>query len=103
MIAAVVVAVLVMMFFASPIGDFVERHPTVKMLALALPASSSACMLIADGFGHHIPKGYIYFAMAFSLFVEMLNLRAGHRGEPVHLRQPYVRDDAPTAKDGPAA
>ena len=49
-------------------------------------------MLIADGFGHHVPKGYLYFAMAFSLFVEMLNLRAGHREPPVQLRQPYVAE-----------
>jgi predicted tellurium resistance membrane protein TerC len=60
-------------------------------------------MLVADGLGQHIPKGYIYFAMAFSLFVEMLNLRAGHREAPVHLRQPYVPDTANAAEDGPAA
>jgi predicted tellurium resistance membrane protein TerC len=88
MIAAVVVAVLVMMAFARPIGDFVMRHPTVKMLALAFLVAIGV-MLIADGFGHHVPKGYLYFAMAFSLGVEMLNLRARHREEPVHLRQPY--------------
>ena len=91
MIAAVVVAVLVMMAFARPIGDFVGRRPTVKMLALAFLLAIGV-MLIADGFGHHVPKGYIYFAMAFSLFVEMLNLRAGHREPPVHLRQPYVAE-----------
>jgi predicted tellurium resistance membrane protein TerC len=99
MIAAVVVAVLVMMAFARPIGDFVSRRPTVKMLALAFLLSIGV-MLMADGFGHHVPKGYIYFAMAFSLFVEMLNLRAGHREPPVHLRQPYVptphRDAGPS-------
>ncbi len=89
MIAAVVVAVLVMMAFAKPIGDFVARRPTIKMLALAFLVAIGV-MLIADGFGHHVPKGYIYFAMAFSLFVEMLNLKAGHREPPVHLRQPYV-------------
>jgi predicted tellurium resistance membrane protein TerC len=89
MIAAVVVAVLVMMAFARPIGDFVSRRPTIKMLALAFLLAIGV-MLIADGFGHHVPKGYIYFAMAFSLFVEMLNLKAGHRAPPVHLRQPYV-------------
>jgi len=88
MIAAVIAAVLVMMVFARPIGDFVERHPTMKMLALAFLVAIGV-MLIADGFGHHVPKGYIYFAMAFSLFVEMLNLRAGHREPPVHLRRPY--------------
>jgi len=95
MIAAVVVAVLVMMAFARPIGDFVSRRPTMKMLALAF-LLVIGIMLITDGFGHHVPKGYIYFAMAFSLLVEMLNLRAGHREEPVHLRQPYVSEgDAP--------
>jgi len=88
MIAAVVAAVLVMMVFARPIGDFVGRHPTMKMLALAFLVAIGV-MLIADGCGHHVPKGYIYFAMAFSLFVEMLNLRAGHREPPVHLRTPY--------------
>jgi predicted tellurium resistance membrane protein TerC len=91
MIAAVVVAVLVMMAFARSIGEFVMRHPTVKMLALAFLVAIGV-MLIADGFGHHVPKGYLYFAMAFSLGVEMLNLRAGHREEPVHLRQPYAED-----------
>jgi len=74
MIAAVVAAVLVMMVFARAIGDFVGRHPTMKMLALAFLVAIGV-MLIADGFGHHVPKGYIYFAMAFSLFVEVLNLR----------------------------
>ena len=88
MVAAVVAAVLVMMAFARPIGDFVSRRPTIKMLALAFLLAIGV-MLMADGFGHHVPKGYIYFAMAFSLFVEMLNLRAGHREPPVHLRQPY--------------
>jgi predicted tellurium resistance membrane protein TerC len=102
MIAAVVAAVLVMMVFARPIGDFVSRRPTVKMLALAF-LLVIGMMLITDGFGHHVPKGYIYFAMAFSLFVEMLNLRARHREAPVHLRQPYVPDAAPAPKDGPAA
>jgi predicted tellurium resistance membrane protein TerC len=89
MIAAVVAAVLVMMAFARPIGDFVSRHPTIKMLALAFLLAIGV-MLMADGFDHHVPKGYIYFAMAFSLFVELLNLKAGHRDVPVHLRQPYV-------------
>jgi predicted tellurium resistance membrane protein TerC len=91
MIAAVVGAVLVMMAFARAIGEFVERRPTIKMLALAFLLAIGV-MLMADGFGHHVPKGYIYFAMAFSLFVEMLNLKAGHRETPVHLRQPYVSD-----------
>ena len=89
MIAAVVAAVLVMMLFAQAIGDFVSRRPTIKMLALSFLLASGV-MLMADGFGHHVPKGYLYFAMAFSLAVEMLNLKAGHRGEPVQLRQRYA-------------
>jgi predicted tellurium resistance membrane protein TerC len=89
MIAAVVAAVLVMMAFARTIGEFVTRRPTIKMLALAFLLAIGV-MLMADGFGHHVPKGYLYFAMAFSLFVEMLNLKARHREPPVHLRQPYV-------------
>ena len=97
MIAAVVASVLVMMVFAESIGDFVSRRPSVKMLALAF-LLAIGMMLITDGFGHHVPKGYIYFAMAFSLFVEMLNLRAGHRKAPVQLRQPYVPDAAPELK-----
>ncbi len=91
MVAAVVAAVVVMMLFAQSIGSFVERRPTIKMLALAFLLAIGV-MLIADGFGHHVPKGYLYFAMAFSLFVEVLNLKAGHRGRPLHLRQPYVPD-----------
>lgn len=74
MVTAVVLAVIFMMVFSGAISDFVHRHPTVKMLALAFLLLIGV-MLIADGFGRHIPKGYIYFAMAFSLFVEMLNLR----------------------------
>ena len=93
MIAAVVAAVLVMMVFAQAIGDFVSRRPTIKMLALSFLLAIGV-MLMADGFGHHVPKGYIYFAMAFSLFVEMLNLRAGRHQKPVHLRQAYVAEKA---------
>jgi predicted tellurium resistance membrane protein TerC len=95
MIAAVVVAVLVMMAFARPIGDYVARHPTIKMLALAFLLAIGV-MLMADGFGHHVPKGYLYFAMAFSLAVEMLNLKAGHREPPLHLRQPYTEGGEPS-------
>jgi predicted tellurium resistance membrane protein TerC len=91
MIAAVVAAVLVMMAFAKAIGDFVMRRPTIKMLALAFLLVIGV-MLIADGFGNHVSKGYIYFGMAFSLFVELLNLKAGHREQPVHLRQPYTSE-----------
>jgi predicted tellurium resistance membrane protein TerC len=92
MIAAVVAAVIVMMMFAKSIGDYVAHHPTIKMLALSFLLAIGV-MLMADGFGHHVPKGYLYFAMAFSLGVEMLNLKAGHRGAPVHLRQPYAAGD----------
>jgi predicted tellurium resistance membrane protein TerC len=89
MVAAVVVAVLIMMLFARAIGDFVHRHPSVKMLALAFLLMIGV-MLMADGLGHHVPKGYIYFAMTFSLFVELLNLRAKSRtAAPVELRVPY--------------
>ncbi|MFN7986723.1 MAG: TerC family protein [Thermoanaerobaculia bacterium] len=88
MVSAIVVSIVVMMFFAKAIGDFVHRHPTVKMLALAFLLMIGV-MLIADGLGHHVPKGYIYFAMAFSLAVEMLNMRA-RKSEPVALRSAYV-------------
>jgi predicted tellurium resistance membrane protein TerC len=87
MIAAVVIAVIVMLVFAGSISHFVERHPTVKMLALSFLVLIGV-NLLAEGFHQHIPRGYIYFAMAFSLMVEMLNLRLRHKaGEPVHLHQ----------------
>jgi predicted tellurium resistance membrane protein TerC len=90
MITAVVLAVGVMMFAAGPIGHFVERHPTIKMLALSF-LLLIGMSLIADGLGRHIPKGYIYFAMAFSVFVEMLNLWSKRkRTPPVKLREPYT-------------
>ena len=93
MIAAVVAAVLVMMVFARAIGDFVGRHPTMKMLALAFLVAIGV-MLMADGFGHHVPKGYIYFAMGFSVFVEMLNIRLRRSAPPpIKLRQPYSETD----------
>jgi len=87
MIAAVVVAVGVMLFSARTIGEFVERHPTVKMLALSFLLLIGVTLL-AEGFGQHIQKAYIYFAMGFSVFVEMLNLRM-HKStsQPVHLKE----------------
>jgi predicted tellurium resistance membrane protein TerC len=89
MVAAVVGAVAFMMIFAGAIGAFVEEHPTVKMLALSFLLLIGVT-LIADGFHHHIPKGYVYFAMAFSVFVEMLNLRAKKpHTAPVKLHEPY--------------
>ena len=89
MIAAVIVAVAFMMLFAGAISGFVERHPTVKMLALSFLLMIGV-MLIAEGFGHHIPKGYVYFSMAFSVFVEALNIRLRKVSRPVHLHQPYT-------------
>jgi predicted tellurium resistance membrane protein TerC len=86
MIAAVVVAVIVMMFLAGPISDFVDRHPTIKMLALSFLILIGMA-LVGEGFDFHIPKGYIYFAMAFSVAVEMLNIRMRKRMEPVKLRK----------------
>ncbi len=88
MIIAVIIAVAFMMFFAGAIGDFVNRHPTVKMLALSFLLLIGVALL-ADGFDQHIPKGYIYFAMAFSVFVEMLNLRMRGKSAPVKLHSKY--------------
>ena len=84
--AAIVLAVLVMMFAAKPIGDFVDRHPTIKMLALSFLIMVGMA-LIAEGFDYHVPKGYIYFAMAFSVAVELLNIRLRKRLEPVRLHK----------------
>jgi predicted tellurium resistance membrane protein TerC len=88
MIAAVVIAVGVMMFAAGSISDFVHRHPTVKMLALSFLLLIGVSLL-AEGFGQHFPKGYIYFAMGFSVFVETLNLRVKAKAKPVELREAY--------------
>jgi len=88
MILAIVIAVVVMMFSARPIGDFVDTHPTIKMLALSFLILIGVT-LVAEGFGFHIPKGYVYFAMGFSVCVEMLNLKIRKRKlEPVKLRKP---------------
>ncbi|MDP2054322.1 MAG: TerC family protein, partial [Acidobacteriota bacterium] len=92
MIAAVVIAVAIMMFSAAAVSGFVERHPTVKVLALSF-LLLIGFSLIADGFGVHIPKGYIYFAMGFSIFVEVINLRVrASRAKPVKLRAPIAGD-----------
>jgi predicted tellurium resistance membrane protein TerC len=96
MITAVVVAIIFMMVFAGPISGFVERHPTVKMLALSFLLLIGVT-LIVEGFDHHVPKGYIYFAMAFSVFVEMLNLRLRKsKTKPVKLHEPYIEPAAET-------
>ncbi|MEW5982874.1 MAG: TerC family protein [Acidobacteriota bacterium] len=89
MISAVVIAVIVMMLSADGMAGFVDKHPTVKILALSFLLLIGAS-LVADGLHHHIPKGYIYFAMAFSVFVEMINLRVRAKTRPVELRHPYV-------------
>jgi predicted tellurium resistance membrane protein TerC len=88
MILAVMIAVGVMMVAAGSISRFVERHPTVKMLALSF-LLLIGMSLILDGVGQHVPKGYIYFAMGFSVFVEMINLRVRKKSEPVELRRRF--------------
>lgn len=89
MVTAVVLAVGVMMLAAEPISGFVEVHPTIKILALSF-LLLIGFSLVADGAGQHISKGYIYFAMGFSVFVEMMNIRMHAKAKPVQLRQPYV-------------
>lgn len=89
MVAAVVIAVGFMMVFAGAISEFIEKHPTVKMLALSFLLLIGVS-LIAEGFDQHIPKGYIYFAMAFSVLVELLNLKGRKVAHPVQLREPRV-------------
>lgn len=91
MIAAVVVSIVAMMIFAKPIGEFVQKHPTVKMLALAFLLLIGVTLL-AEGFHQKIPKGYIYFAMAFSVIVEVLNMRLRKKGEPVSLHDAYTEE-----------
>jgi predicted tellurium resistance membrane protein TerC len=95
MIAAVVIAIGVMLFAAGPISDFVNKHPTVKMLALSF-LLLIGFSLVVEGLHFHIPKGYIYFAMGFSILVEMLNLRMSSKKnkQPVQLKQPYLNQGA---------
>jgi predicted tellurium resistance membrane protein TerC len=88
MVAAVVLSVAIMMLSAGPVSYFVGRHPTIKVLALSF-LLLIGLSLVADGLGLHIPKGYIYFAMGFSVFVEMVNLRVRGRAAPVKLRDPH--------------
>ena len=92
MIAAVIASVALMMVFAGAISNFVSQHPTVKMLALSFLVVVGV-VLIAEGFDHHVPKGYVYFAMAFSVVVEMLNIRLRRRSaQPVQLHSDYKRE-----------
>lgn len=92
MVAAVVLAVGFMMLFSGKISAFVDRHPTIKMLALSFLILIGVA-LIGDGLDRHLPKGYIYFAMAFSVMVEMLNLRLRQTGTPVKLHQPFTEEE----------
>lgn len=102
MIAAIVVSVGLMMAFAGAIGRFISAHPTIKMLALSFLVVVGV-VLIADGFQHPVPKGYVYFAMAFSVLVEMLNMRVRKpRASSVPLRGPHVRDDGYPSTTGSA-
>ena len=94
MMAAVVASVGLMMLFAGAIGRFVSDHPTIKMLALSFLVVVGV-VLVAEGFDHHVPKGYIYFAMAFSLGVEMLNIRMRKKAKPAHLHAAYAPDKGP--------
>jgi predicted tellurium resistance membrane protein TerC len=102
MVTAVIVAVALMMFSAESISSFVHRHPTVKMLALSFLLLIGMSLLL-DGFGQHVPKGYIYFAMGFSVFVEMINLRMRRKVDPVHLKERYVDESGARAGATPAA
>ncbi len=90
MVTAVVLAVGVMLLSAEAVSAFVNRHPTVKMLALSFLLLIGLSLLL-EGFDHHVPKGYIYFAMGFSVFVEMINMRV--RGKPVQLKDRYARPE----------
>jgi predicted tellurium resistance membrane protein TerC len=99
MIAAVVVAVGIMLMAAGSVSDFVERHPTIKMLALSF-LLLIGFSLVVESLEIHIPKGYIYFAMGFSVFVEMLNLRLRRRAEPIKLHHPYVEPVQQNVKAG---
>ena len=91
MVLAVIIAVIVMMVSSKSISNFVEKHPTVKMLALSFLLLIGVS-LIAEGLEQHIPKGYIYFAMAFSVFVEMLNLKMRAKRKPVELRNRFAEN-----------
>ena len=101
MIAAVLISVGIMMAAAESISAFVHRHPTVKMLALSF-LLLIGLSLVLEGFEHHIPKGYIYFAMGFSVFVEMINLRL-RKTAPVQLHERYVPQSKAAPASGPAA
>jgi len=92
MVAAIVISVLVMMFMARPINEFIDRHPTIKMLALSFLILIGVA-LVGEAFDFHFPKGYLYFAMAFSVVVEMFNIRLRRHVKPVDLRGPSLPPD----------
>ena len=99
MVTAVIAAVMVMMIAAEPISEFVETHPTLKILALSF-LLLIGLSLVADGLGQHIPKGYIYFAMGFSVFVEVVNIRVRRRvAAPVQLKHRYAEGSEGAAKE----
>jgi predicted tellurium resistance membrane protein TerC len=100
MVAAVVISVAIMLFAANPISLFVNRHPTVKILALSFLLLIGVS-LVADGLGLHVPKGYIYFAMGFSVFVEAINLRIRRKTEPLKLHSAYVEGEKPEPSSKP--
>lgn len=98
MVSAVIIAAIVMIISADPIGEFVEQHPTVKMLALSF-LLLIGFTLVLEGVHQHIPKGYIYFAMGFSVFVEMLNLRLRKSRDPIKLHKPYIAETSQEVTD----
>lgn len=100
MVSAIVIAIAVMLVFAGPVSDFVGRHPTIKMLALSFLILIGV-LLVAEGLHLHVPKGYVYFAMAFSLGVELLNMRARRPRAPVQLHQSYVEERVGVSADRP--
>lgn len=98
-VVAVMISVGIMLFAAKPLSEFVNGHPTIKILALSF-LLLLGMILVADGAGQHIPKGYIYFAMAFSVFVEVLNLRLRKKSGPVHLHQALYNEDVVAGRAG---
>ena len=98
MAIAIILAVVVMLFAAKPIGDFVDEHPTIKILALSFLVLVGVTLL-AEGFDAHVPKGYVYFAMAFSVAVEMLNIRMHKKREPIRLHK-QMQEAAAAKKSG---
>src|SRR5690606_10491345 len=94
MVAANIIALIVMLLVGGPLHSFIERHPTVKMLALSF-LLMIGLVLMGEGLGLHIPKGYVYFAMGFSVMVELINLKIRSRANPVHLKQGGPQPGAP--------